>query len=152
KLTSAEFIYEEALYPQAQYTFKHALTQEVAYNSLLIERRPALHERVAEAIAAVYEGRLEEHYGDLARHYACSANREKAVPYLTLAGSYAASRSAHSEAIAYFTKALELGEGYADDSRRLAQELPVLIGLGASLKTTKGYAAAEVEHVYERAL
>ncbi len=104
-----------------------------------------------ETIAAVFAGRLEEHYSDLARHYACSANREKAVPYLTLAGNYAASRSAHSEAIAHFTKALELVEGYADNSRGLAQQLPVLIGLGASLMTTKGYAAAEVEHVYERA-
>ena len=70
---------------------------------------------------------------------------------MTLAGNYAASRSAHSEAIAHFTKALELVEGYADNSRGLAQQLPVLIGLGASLMTTKGYAAAEVEHVYERA-
>jgi predicted ATPase len=66
KLTNAEFIYEEVLYPLAQCTFKHALTQEVAYNSLLTERRLTLHERVAEAITAIFDGRLDEHLSALA--------------------------------------------------------------------------------------
>jgi predicted ATPase len=68
KLMSAEFVYEEALYPQAQYTFKHALTHEVAYNSLLNERRQALHEHVAEAIRAIFDGRLDEHLSESAHH------------------------------------------------------------------------------------
>src|SRR5262249_10973725 len=64
KLASAEFVYEEALYPEAQFTFKHALTQEVAYNSLLNERRLTLHERVGEAIESTFAGRLEEYLSE----------------------------------------------------------------------------------------
>jgi tetratricopeptide (TPR) repeat protein len=89
KLRAAEFIYEEALYPQAEYIFKHALTQEVAYNSLLNERRLTLHENAGEAIETIFAGRLEEHFSQLAHHYSHSRNSEKAVDYLTLAARQA---------------------------------------------------------------
>ena len=78
-----------------EYTFKHALTQEVAYNSVLTERRRALHERAARAIEELYRDRLEEHYGDLAHHYCRSGNIEKAVEYLKL--RRAAGRAALSQ-------------------------------------------------------
>src|SRR5262249_17331775 len=79
RLQAAEFIYEQPAFPEVEYTFKHALTQEVAYNSLLLERRKGLHERTAQAIEALYPTRLEGHYGDLAHHYGCSGNTQKAV-------------------------------------------------------------------------
>jgi hypothetical protein len=63
KLASAKFIYEQALYPQAEYVFKHALTPEVAYHSVLTERRKTLHERAAEAIETLFAASLEAHYG-----------------------------------------------------------------------------------------
>jgi predicted ATPase len=88
KLASAEFIYEEALYPEAQYTFKHALTQEVAHNSLLNERRLTLHEDVGTVMETIFAGRLEEHYAELAHHYSHSRNTEKAIAYSELAGQW----------------------------------------------------------------
>jgi predicted ATPase len=91
-LVAAEFLYEAALYPQLQYSFKHPLTQEVAYGSLLIERRKEVHERTARQIETLFTSRLEDHYGDLAHHYSCSANRQKAVEYLQLAAQQAVQR------------------------------------------------------------
>jgi len=67
-----------------EYLFKHALTQEVAYNSLLIERRKILHERTAQAIEEVYHARREDHYSELAYHYSRSGNTQKAIDYLHL--------------------------------------------------------------------
>jgi len=83
-LQAAEFIYEQPAFPEVEYTFKHALTQEVAYTSLLQERRKGLHERTAQAIEVLFHSRLEDHYGDLAYHYSRSGNTQKAVEYLHL--------------------------------------------------------------------
>ena len=71
-LQLSEFIYEQPAFPESAYTFKHALTQEVAYGSLLGERRKELHERTAGQIEALFNSRLEDHYGELAHHYSCS--------------------------------------------------------------------------------
>ena len=86
-LRAAEFLYEQPAFPESEYTFKHALTQEVAYTSLLLERRQALHERTAQAIEALYADRLAEHYEALAHHYSRSGNTPKAVDYLQRAGN-----------------------------------------------------------------
>src|SRR5262249_1888384 len=107
-LQTAEFIYEQPAFPEVEYTFKHALTQEVAYGSLLIERRKVLHDRAAQAIEALFHSRLEDHYGDLAHHYSRSGNTQKAVDYLHRAGQQAVQRSANIEAVTHFTAALEL--------------------------------------------
>jgi predicted ATPase len=151
KLTGAEFVYEEALYPQAQYTFKHALTQEVAYNSLLNERRLTLHEHVAEAIAAIFEGRLEEHLSELAHHYSHSRNTRKAIEYSQLAGERSVQLSANAEAIRHLRTALKLLETLPDSSERIDQELAVQVTLAVPLLSTKGYSAPEVEDTYTRA-
>ena len=76
-----------------EYIFKHALTQEVAYNSVLIERRKQLHERAGSALESVRE-QLEDHLDELAHHYSRSDNRDKAVEYLGRAGSRRLRRSA----------------------------------------------------------
>jgi len=81
-LQMAEFIYEQPATVDVEYIFKHALTQEVAYNSLLIERRKLLHERAGEALEALYTSRLDDHLAELAHHYGRSANLRKAVHYL----------------------------------------------------------------------
>src|SRR5881396_3552341 len=88
-LQAAEFIYERPAFPEVEYTFKHALTQEVAYNSLLGERRKVVHERAAQAIEEVYRSKLDDHYSELANHYSRSGNTQKAVDYLQLAGQQA---------------------------------------------------------------
>ncbi len=86
RLQSVEFIYELLAFPEPEYTFKHALTQEVAYNSLLLERRRVLHERTAQVIETLFHNRLDDHYSELAHHYSRSGNTQKAVEYLRLAG------------------------------------------------------------------
>jgi class 3 adenylate cyclase/predicted ATPase len=151
RLQTAEFIYEQPAFPEVEYTFKHALTQEVAYTSLLIERRKGLHERTAQAIEALYPAQLEDHYGDLAHHYSRSGNTEKAVEYLHLAGHQAVQRSANVEAVTQLTTALELLATLPDTRERAHQELLLQIALGVPLTATKGQGAAEVGKVYTRA-
>src|SRR5262249_204096 len=88
-LQRGEFLYEQPAFPEPEYIFKHALTQEVAYQSLLLERRRELHERTAQAIEALYAAHLEEHASALAHHYQHSGNRDRAVEYLYRAGRQA---------------------------------------------------------------
>src|ERR1700674_3520149 len=76
-LQAGEFIYEQPTAAGVEYTFKHALTQEVAYNSLLVERRKPLHERAAGAMESLYAERLDDHLSDLAHHYQRSDNVTK---------------------------------------------------------------------------
>src|SRR5215467_13460843 len=104
-LQLAEFVYEQPAAGDVEYTFKHALTHHVAYNSLLTERRKLLHERTAQAIESLYADRLEDHWTELAYHFDHSGNIPKAVEYLGHGGARAAHQSAHSEAIDYLTRA-----------------------------------------------
>src|SRR5271167_4235429 len=150
-LQAAELIYERPALGEAEYTFKHALTQEVAYNSVLMERRRLLHERTGEAIEALFKERIDDHLAELAHHYSRTANTRKAVEYLSRAGSQAAARSAHSEAVTRLSSALEFLKHLPDDAERARQELSVLLVLGHSLGTVKGWSAAESEPVYARA-
>jgi class 3 adenylate cyclase/uncharacterized protein YcbX len=85
-LQLGEFIYEQPAVGDTQYVFKHALTQEVAYNSVLLERRKILHERIAGALETLHASAIDEHLVELAHHYGRSANLDAAVEYLTRAG------------------------------------------------------------------
>ena len=150
-LQAKEFLYEQPAFPEVEYLFKHALTQEVAYGTVLQERRRALHERTAEALERLYTEKLADHYTELAHHYSRSPNQEKAVTYLTLAGQQAHQRSANSDAIHALTSALELLRALPDAPERIPQELTVQLTLGVALMETHGYAAPEVERCYLRA-
>ncbi len=150
-LQGGEFIYEQPAFPEVEYRFKHALTQEVAYNSVLMERRRILHGRIAQAIEGLYRDGLEEHYSSLAHHYSRSGKIEKAVEYLKLAGQQAVHRSANAEAISHLTKGLELLKGLPDTPDRTQKELDLQTTLGTALMATKGYAAPQVEKAYTRA-
>ena len=99
RLQAAEFLYETSLFPDVEYTFKHALTHEVAYGSLLQDRRRALHARAVEAIERLYPERLAEHVERLAHHALRGEVWEKAVAYLRQAGAKAMERSAYREAV-----------------------------------------------------
>src|SRR5262249_39864753 len=101
ELQALEIIYEQGLLPEPAYIFKHAVIQDVAYNSLLIQRRKALHRAVGEAIEDLYQDRLEEHYTELAHHYTQGEVWDKAFNYLRQAGTRAAAHSANREAVAY---------------------------------------------------
>jgi class 3 adenylate cyclase/tetratricopeptide (TPR) repeat protein len=106
-LQAAEFLYEVSLFPDLEYTFKHALTHEVAYGSLLHERRCALHARIVEAIEQLFADRLEEQTERLAHHALRGELWPQAVPYLRQAGQRAAVRNAFGQAAAYFEEGLK---------------------------------------------
>jgi tetratricopeptide (TPR) repeat protein len=105
-LQASEFLYEIRLFPDLEYTFKHALTYEVAYSSLLQERRKALHATIVSAIERLYPDRIEEQVELLARHALRGELWEKAVLYLKQAGHKTAWRSAYQEAAANYEQAL----------------------------------------------
>jgi transcriptional regulator with AAA-type ATPase domain/tetratricopeptide (TPR) repeat protein len=106
RLRAAEFLYETRLVPDAEYTFKHALTHEVTYDSVAQDRRTALHGRIMGAIEDVYRDRLTEHVERLAYHAVRGERWERAVTYYRQAGAKALSRSAHREAANCFEQAL----------------------------------------------
>src|SRR3954470_6784587 len=106
RLQATEFLYETSLFPDLEYTFKHALTHEVAYGSLLHERRRALHARIVTASEVLYADRLAERVELLGHHAARGERWEQATHYLQQAGTKTAGRSAHHEAAAYFEQAL----------------------------------------------
>jgi predicted ATPase len=109
-LVGLEILYEKALYPELEYIFKNVLTQEVAYQSLLKQRRQEIHGRIARAIENLYADRLPEHYELLAHHYRRSGNAERAIEYLLLAGEKSNQSIAAQTACALFSQALKVVE------------------------------------------
>ncbi|MDW3688320.1 adenylate/guanylate cyclase domain-containing protein [Cupriavidus sp. CV2] len=151
-LQAADFIYERPAYPEIEYAFKHALTQEVAGSSLLTERRCALHERTAQAIEKLFQSRLKDYCSELAHHYSHSGNIPKAVEYLHCAGQQALQRSALTEAIRQLSTAIELLKQSPDSPEGARQELTLRLTLGPALAAARGQASPEVESNYKRAL
>jgi class 3 adenylate cyclase/tetratricopeptide (TPR) repeat protein len=129
-LQAAEFLYETRLFPEPDYTFKHALTHEVAYNSLLLERRRGLHARLVEALEALAPDRGAEQVERLAHHALRGEVWDKAVPYCQQAGGRAYDRAAFREAVAAFEQALQALAHLPEhgDTRVLAIELRLALG------------------------
>jgi predicted ATPase/class 3 adenylate cyclase len=107
ELKAVELIYEKSLFPELAYMFKHALTHDVAYNSLLLQRRRDLHRIIAGAIEELYAERLAEHYEILAHHFSCAEDWSKALAYLLKAAEKATRAFANREAISLYDRALE---------------------------------------------
>jgi len=107
-LKDSELVYERGIYPQSTYIFKHALTREVVYDSILIVRKKKLHEAIGHAIEELYSVRLEEFYEMLAYHYSESENLEKAYQYLKLSAEKVLSVYAYEEAVRLLEKALKV--------------------------------------------
>ena len=150
-LQLGEFIYEQPAVGDVEYTFKHALTQEVAYNSVLIERRRVLHDRAGTAIEALHADHLDDHLAELAHHFARSANVDKAVRYLTLAGRQSLERYALAESYAQLQKGLELLRTLPESPARDASELDLAIALVTTLWRIRGPGATETREVGTRA-
>ena len=108
ELQLAEFIYEQPAVGDIEYTFKHALTHDVAYNSVLNERRRLLHERIGAGLELVYRENLSDHLAALTHHYARSGNPGKAVEYCLLAIRQSGERGSLLEAVALFETGLDL--------------------------------------------
>jgi predicted ATPase len=105
-LKDSELLYERGIYPDSEYIFKHALTQDVAYDSLLIEKRKEIHEKIGKSIEDYYRTRMHDFYENLAYHYSRSNNYHKAYRYLKSAGQKAIRRYSFYEAFNYFKDAL----------------------------------------------
>jgi class 3 adenylate cyclase/predicted ATPase len=151
ELRAAEFIYEQPALPDTEYIFKHALTQEVAYNSLLIERRKVLHERAGEALESIFADQLDDHLTQLAHHYSHSDNLDKAVEYLGRAGQQALQRSAYAGAVRNLTSAIDLLQKLPDSPERIQRELSLQFATIPALISIKGWGAPEFERAITRA-
>jgi predicted ATPase len=138
-LQAAEFLYETSLFPDIEYTFKHALTQQVAYRSLPYERRRVVHRRVGETLERLYPAQLEEYYEQLAYHYSRSDRQEKALEYLVKPGHKAAQRYANREALDAFQQALERVQMGAEYDCILGQCAKLLSGLFRGKEAARDY-------------
>jgi class 3 adenylate cyclase/tetratricopeptide (TPR) repeat protein len=132
-LQKSEFLYERSLFPDVEYTFKHALTHEVAYGSLLKDQRRVLHGRIVDAISALYRDRLVEHVERLAHHARQSERWIAAAGYCWQAGGKAMARSANREAVAYLDQALEALQHIVEDRQALEQTFDISLDLRSSL-------------------
>src|SRR5437867_4499574 len=108
ELKAIELIYEKALFPELAYMFKHALTHDVAYNSMLVQRRKELHRIIALAIEELYADRLTEHYEVLAHHFSKAEDRVRALDYLLKAADKSMKSFANRQALAFYYQACEV--------------------------------------------
>jgi class 3 adenylate cyclase/tetratricopeptide (TPR) repeat protein len=133
-LQAAEFLYETRLFPDLAYTFTHALTHEVAYGSLLLERRRALHARIVDALEALAGERVADQVERLAHHALRGEVWAKALAYCRQAGEKAVARSAHREAVAYFEQALMALQQLPESRDTVAQAIDLRLDLRGSLQ------------------
>jgi TOMM system kinase/cyclase fusion protein len=151
RLVEAELVYHRGLPPQATYTFKHALIQDAAYESLLKSTRQHYHQRIAQVLEEQWPETAETQPELVAHHYTEAGLTEQAVPYWHHVGQRAIERSAHAEALAHLRQGLELLAILPKTPERTQREVDMLIALGVSLIATQGYAAPEVAQSYMRA-
>ena len=148
ELRGLELIYEKALHPELAYMFKHALTHDVAYESVLRDRRTALHRTIGSAIEELYADRLAEHYETLALHLSRGEDWERALRYHELSAEKAAATHANRAAADHCRQALaiadRLGDAVPEETRRRLNER-----LGRACFYLSEYAASGV--AYEEA-
>jgi class 3 adenylate cyclase/tetratricopeptide (TPR) repeat protein len=141
-LQAAEFLYETSLFPERVYTFKHALTHEVAYGGLLQERRRTLHTRIVAALEVLAGDRVADQVERLAYHALRSEVWEKAVAYCRQAGGKALARSAHRDAVACYEHALDALQHLPESRSTLEQGIDLRFDLRNAL-----YALAHQERI-----
>jgi class 3 adenylate cyclase/predicted ATPase len=146
QLVAAEFLYQRGVPPQATYRFKHALTQEAAYQSLLKSTRQLHHQRIAATLESRFPETVETRPELLAHHYTQAGLTAQAIPYWQAAGQRAVQRHANSEAANHATRALELLSTLPDTPQRAKQELSLQILLGVSAGAVHGPQAGESSH------
>jgi tetratricopeptide (TPR) repeat protein len=142
QLQGAEFLYETQLFPEREYTFKHALTHEVAYSSILHERRWALHARIVEALERLGPDRLAEQVEYLAHHALRGEVWDKALAYFRQAGEKAITRSAYREAVGYFEQALSILPHLPETRATREQAIDLRLALRSALQQS-----GDLEHI-----
>jgi predicted ATPase len=147
RLVASELIFRRGTPPRADYVFKHALVQDVAYATMLRPRRQELHTRIAHALEHSGNGESEV----LAHHYTEAQDLDRAAEHWLQAGRAAARRSANVEAIVHLTRGIRLLGGLAATEERARAELELQLALGPALMATRGWNAPEAEIAYHRA-
>ncbi|HEY7492988.1 MAG TPA: tetratricopeptide repeat protein, partial [Candidatus Tectomicrobia bacterium] len=138
-LQAAEFLYETRLFPEREYTFKHALTHEVAYSTLLQERRREIHAQIAEAMKALAGERVTEQVERLAHHALRGAVWDKALAYFRQAGEKAMTQSAYHEAVGYYEQALSALPHLPETRDTLEQAVDLRLALRSALLPSGDY-------------
>src|SRR5262249_27844339 len=133
ELQALEIIYEQGLVPEPAYIFRHAVIQDVAYNSLLIQRRKTLHRAVGEAIEELYPDRLAEHDAELAHHFSQGERWDKALAYCRQAGEKALAQSAYRETVRWCEQALVALKHLPESRATLEQAIDVRLALRPAL-------------------
>jgi predicted ATPase/class 3 adenylate cyclase len=151
RLVEAEIVYQRGVPPQATYTFKHALIQDAAAQSLLKSTRQQYHHRIAQVLEAQFPETAENQPELLAHHYTEAGLIEQSVAYWHKAAQRAIERSAYVEALSHLRTGLQWLQTLPETPARTRREVDMLIVLGASLIATKGPTASEVEQTYFRA-
>lgn len=151
QLVAAEVLQQRGVPPSATYTFKHALVQDAAYESLLRSMRQVFHQRAARALVDSFGHVTRAQPEVLAHHYTKAGLAALAIPQWQRAAQLSVDRAAHREAVSQFSAALAQCATLATGAERSRLELEVYLGLGPALMATRGYAAPEVERAYQRA-
>jgi tetratricopeptide (TPR) repeat protein len=144
RLSESGLAFRRGTPPDAVYTFKHALVQDAAYDSLLKSRRQDLHAKIARVIEAWFPNIKAAEPEVLAHHLTEAGIAEAAIPLWQAAGEFASNRMALTEAISHFSRGLELLSNLSHSSQRDASELEFRIRLGKACMALKGWAAPEV--------
>jgi predicted ATPase/class 3 adenylate cyclase len=151
RLVDSELVFQRGIPPDAVYSFKHALVQDAAHDSLLRSTRQQLHGQIAAALETQSPELMDSQPEILAQHYAEAGLVEKSVIYWIKAGHRSAAHSAMTEAAAQFQKGLDQLALLTDTNDRKRQELELRSALGAVLRFVKGQAAPETGQAYARA-
>jgi class 3 adenylate cyclase/tetratricopeptide (TPR) repeat protein len=147
-LQASEFLYSTQLFPELQYSFKHAFTHEVSYGGVLRERRRDIHARVVDATEKLYADRLGEKVERLAHHAVRGELKEKAVHYLRQAGAKAAARSAIPDARERFEQALDILKSLPETQTAMEHAFEIRIELRPVLRQL-GEVRQMLEHLRE---
>ncbi len=152
RLTEAELVFRHGLPSEATYTFKHALVQDTAYQSLVRDTRQQYHQRIAEVLSDQFPSLVETQPELLAHHFMGADQVESSITWWHRAGQRAIEGSANAEAIRHLTQGLDLLATLPVTPERMHQELILHMTLAPALLALKGYSAAEVQQTYNRAL
>ena len=152
QLEESELVFRSGEPPVARYTFKHALVQDTAYESLLKSRRQILHRKIAETLRAKFADVVEAEPELIAHHLTQAGQNERAIEYWGKAGDLALRRSAFKEAIAHLGKAIEMTEaGGVTEKENAAQRLRLQVAFGNAMMSARGYGAPETAAAFKRA-
>ena len=151
KLVVADLLNERGRLPRTKYTFKHALIQDAAYNSLIKKKRQQFHQRIGDALESHFSDTVETQPEILASHYTEAGDLVKAIDYWDKAGTRSLERRAFKEAIRHLRQGLDLLRGQPESNDRFRHEIKMHTALGVPLQATIGYSAPEVEENYARA-